>query len=159
MRRDRNLQNSQKYYKNYLKLLSKADFSIENVRIDENFKGESSNINKYEIKTVHFVRNNKYSLDFVEESLGTQQYFSLIGLLLLSLESNTLLNIDELESSLHPDLFNHFLLTYLVNGKKQSQLIATTHNREILNNKDVFRDDAVWFTDKNFKNFYRKYLN
>ena len=60
-----------------------------------------------------------------------------------------LLPIDELESSLHPDLFNHFLLTYLVNGKKNSQLIATTHNREILNNRDLFRDDAIWFTDKN----------
>jgi hypothetical protein len=27
--------------------------------------------------------------------------------------------------------------------------IATTHNREILNNRDLFRDDAIWFTDKN----------
>jgi AAA15 family ATPase/GTPase len=31
---------------------------------------------------------------------------------------------------------------------KNSQLIATTHNREILNNRDVFRDDVIWFTDK-----------
>jgi len=27
-------------------------------------------------------------------------------------------------------------------------MIATTHNREILNNKDIFRNDAIWFTDK-----------
>jgi AAA15 family ATPase/GTPase len=57
-------------------------------------------------------------------------------------------SIDELESSLHPDLYIHFLMTYLVNSKK-SQLLATTHNREILNNKDIFRNDAIWFTDKN----------
>jgi AAA15 family ATPase/GTPase len=31
---------------------------------------------------------------------------------------------------------------------KESQIIATTHNREILNNKDIFRNDAIWFTDK-----------
>ena len=32
---------------------------------------------------------------------------------------------------------------------KESQIfIATTHNREILNNRDLFRDDAIWFTDK-----------
>ncbi len=55
--------------------------------------------------------------------------------------------IDELESSLHPDLFVHFLLSFLVNSEG-SQIIATTHNREILNNKDIFRNDAVWFTDK-----------
>ena len=48
---------------------------------------------------------------------------------------------------MHPDLFIHFLLTFLVNAKN-SQLIATTHNREILNNKDIFRNDAIWFTDK-----------
>ena len=65
------------------------------------------------------------------------------------LNSSKNLPIDEIESSLHPDLFNHFLLTYLVNGKKESQLIATTHNREILSNRDIFRDDAIWFTDKN----------
>ena len=59
-----------------------------------------------------------------------------------------ILPIDELEASLHPDLYTHFLLTFLVNAKS-SQLIATTHNREILNNKDLFRNDAIWFTQKN----------
>jgi hypothetical protein len=36
----------------------------------------------------------------------------------------------------------------LINSKS-SQLIATTHNREILNNRDIFRNDSIWFTDKN----------
>ena len=61
---------------------------------------------------------------------------------------STIVSIDELESSLHPELFQHFLLTFLVNSKN-SQLIATSHYREILNNRDIFRDDAIWFTDKN----------
>lgn len=38
-------------------------------------------------------------------------------------------------------------MSFLVNSK-QSQLIATTHNREILDNKDLFRNDAIWFTRK-----------
>jgi AAA15 family ATPase/GTPase len=62
-------------------------------------------------------------------------------------KSNAFL-IDELESSLHPDLYLHFLLSFLLNTGK-SQIIATTHNREIFDNKDVFRNDAIWFTDKN----------
>ena len=97
----------------------------------------------------HKVNNTDYKLNINQESLGTQRYFEYAGLLSILLEQNVLLPIDELESSLHPDLFNHFLLTYLVNGTKNSQLIATTHNREILNNRDLFRDDAIWFTDKN----------
>ena len=36
---------------------------------------------------------------------------------------------------------------HLVNSSK-SQLIATTHNREILKNRDIFRDDCIWFADK-----------
>ncbi len=55
--------------------------------------------------------------------------------------------IDELESSLHPDLYIHFILSFLLNSNK-SQVIATTHNREILDNKDIFRNDSIWFTDK-----------
>ena len=31
---------------------------------------------------------------------------------------------------------------------QNSQILATTHNREILDNKDLFRNDAIWFTNK-----------
>lgn len=97
----------------------------------------------------HNVKGKTYKLSINDESEGTQRYFEYAGLLDILFKNEVFLLVDELESSLHPDLFNHFLLTYLVNGKKKSQLIATTHNREILNNRDVFRDDAIWFTDKN----------
>jgi AAA15 family ATPase/GTPase len=52
-----------------------------------------------------------------------------------------------LEKSLHPDLYKHFLLLFLVNSKS-SQLIATTHNRELLSNKDIIRNESIWFCDK-----------
>ena len=55
--------------------------------------------------------------------------------------------IDELEASLHPELYIHFLLSFLINSNK-SQIIATTHNREILDSKDIFRNDVIWFADK-----------
>ena len=48
---------------------------------------------------------------------------------------------------MHPDLYLHFILSFLLNSKT-SQIVATTHNREILDNKDIFRNDAIWFTDK-----------
>ena len=95
------------------------------------------------------MKCNEYILKFDKESLGTQKYFTLVGLLIFALFSDVILYIDELESSLHPDLYIHFLMFYIVNSKSESQLIATTHNREILNNRDIFRDDAIWFTDKN----------
>ena len=63
-------------------------------------------------------------------------------------KESVIISIDELEGSLHPDLFEHFLLTFLLNAKN-SQLLATTHYREILNKKDFFRNDAIWFTERN----------
>ena len=86
-------------------------------------------------------------MPFEVESQGTLRYYSFAGLLYLLIKKSKAFLIDELESSLHPDLFQHFLLSFLVNSK-ESQLIATTHNREILNNKDIFRNDVIWITDK-----------
>jgi len=99
----------------------------------------------------HTIKGKSYSLPFKMESLGTQRYYSIAGVLSELINNSHLLSIDELESSLHPDLFQHFLLSFLVNSKK-SQIIATTHNREILNDKDIFRNDAIWITDKDNEN-------
>ncbi|AZB27902.1 AAA family ATPase [Chryseobacterium balustinum] len=129
------------------RLIKKADFKIDRVKVG-NIENLDS-IKRENLEFIHTVSNKKYSLKFADESLGTRKYLSSTGFLVLLLFAESIILIDELESSLHPDLFNHFLLTYLVNGKKESQLIATTHNREILNNRDLFRDDAIWFTNKN----------
>jgi AAA15 family ATPase/GTPase len=94
------------------------------------------------------VNEVKYSLPIELESQGTRRYYGFAGLLALLIKKSTAFPIDELESSLHPDLYIHFILSFLLNSK-QSQIIATTHNREILDNKDIFRNDAIWFTDKN----------
>lgn len=151
-----------------LNILQKADFNISDIIIDEEEKEEldekvhkvfaamefpQETIDKIinspikKIKFEHTVDSNKYSLPFDLESEGTQRYFGFAGILSLLINKSIAIPIDEIESSLHPDLFIHFLLSFLINSK-ESQTIATTHNREILNNKDIFRNDAIWFTDK-----------
>jgi len=148
-----------------IKILKKADFNISGIIVkkknDENIEHFvdfiSKNVNipiskvrnlvGFDVKFEHTIDNNKYILPAEQESNGTNRYYGLAGLLYLLIKSPIIYFIDELEASLHPDLFIHFLLTFLVNAKN-SQLIATTHNREILNNKDIFRNDAIWFTDK-----------
>jgi AAA15 family ATPase/GTPase len=96
----------------------------------------------------HTVNGQQYELPFGQESMGTQRYYELAVLLLLLIKNPIMFPIDELENSLHPDLFRHFLLSFVANSKN-SQIIATTHNREILNDRDIFRKDAIWITDKN----------
>lgn len=153
-------------------ILRKADFYISDIQIkeeekdmpdslfefllkrleEENRKVKASDVKKriatLNLELVHTVNGKDYPLPFDNESSGTRRYYGLAGLLAMSLKESMILSVDELEASLHPDLYEHFLLSFLMNSK-QSQIIATTHNREILNNREIFRKDAIWFTDKN----------
>lgn len=152
-------------------ILKKADFNISDILIQTEEKDipegffeflekqvksqeerikELKNKGKFTIDKLEFehtVNNNTYNLPFEFESQGTRRYYGFAGLLSLLIKNSVAFPIDELEASLHPELYIHFLLSFLINSKK-SQIIATTHNREILTNKDVFRNDAIWFTDK-----------
>jgi AAA15 family ATPase/GTPase len=149
-----------------INILRKADFNISDIIIKDkgllpdstlkiysafDISGELletiKNVPRKQIEFEHTVGNSKYFLPIEDESQGTQRYYGFAGLLSSLINRSIAIPIDEIESSLHPDLFNHFLLSFLVNSKN-SQIIATTHNREILNNKDIFRDDVIWFTDK-----------
>ncbi len=105
--------------------------------------------NHKDIVFQHTVENHAYALPFEEESRGTQAYFGMAGLLAwLSNHPTMVQTIDEFEYSLHPDLIKHFLLTYLKNST-QTQLLLTTHYRELLHERDILREDVIWFTEKN----------
>ncbi|MDR2651242.1 MAG: ATP-binding protein [Prevotellaceae bacterium] len=125
-----------------LDMLKKADFNINDMIIKKEKEA------KFQIDVEHKISGKNYVLPFQKESQGTKRYYLLTGILSLLCKTSCIIPVDELEASLHPDLFIHFLLSFLVNAK-QSQIIAATHNREILNNKDIFRNDAIWITDKN----------
>ncbi len=152
-------------------ILKKADFNISNIMLDkieeeipeeilellekdkdlpediiEDIK-DKRKVTRLELKFEHSVKDKRYILPFEMESEGTKRFYGFAGLLYLLIKDNVILPIDELESSLHPALYQHFLLSFLANSQN-SQIIATTHNREILNDRDMIRDDALWITDK-----------
>ena len=136
----------------------KADISsllntIFGVKTDNSENGIGNGAPPHEYEVVeevhlhHLIGEKEYSLPFEYESAGTKRYFELGYFLSFLIFLNTTLPVDELESSLHPDLIKHFLLTFLVNSQ-ESQLIITTHHRELLMEKDIFRNDVIWFTEK-----------
>ena len=154
-----------------VRILRKADFNISDIVIQEEEKEmpdglidflkrqlkdspdeikrleEKRKMTSINLEFEHTVNQVRYSLPIEMESQGTRRFYGFAGLLSLLVRNSVAFPIDELEASLHPELYVHFLLSFLINSKK-SQLIATTHNREILSNKDIFRTDAIWFTDK-----------
>lgn len=131
-----------------MKVLSKQSTSLDDSirKIEEEGKVSSREI-LFEHVVINEGKESKYRLPYKEESQGTQRYYQFSGLLDIMLREQTVFPIDELESSLHPDLIRHFLLIFLVNAKS-SQLITTTHHRELLMEKDILREDVIWFVEK-----------
>ena len=100
----------------------------------------------------HLIRDSKgkedlYDLPKELESRGTLRYYGLSGILSTVISQNKIVTIDELETSLHPDLMKHFLLMFLANST-QSQIAITTHNLFLLEEREILRNDAIWFTQK-----------
>ena len=127
-------------------LLAQPNSSIFKARVG---RGYGSGVTERKIDFVHRLdNNNSYELPIQAESSGTKRYFGLGGLLYELTHSAHFLCIDELETSLHPDLMLYFLQAFLLNAKN-SQLLITTHNQMIMENTDFMRRDALWFSEKN----------
>ena len=100
--------------------------------------------------TVHTSRGiEKYLLPSFYESTGTLRTFGIETVIYNLIKSESFLSIDEIETSLHPQLLKYILLNFL-REKSRSQLIISTHYDPLLNEIDeIFRKDSVWFTEKN----------
>lgn len=129
-----------------LNLLHRADFNISGFDVQQS----ESNKQSADLMFEHTISTNGESsvhyLPDVLESAGTMRYYGLGTILNTLLEKNAIIPVDELENSLHPDLFAHFINLFLVNST-YSQLIFSTHNLQSLDTEDL-RKDVVWFTEK-----------
>ena len=95
--------------------------------------------------------NNEVPFEILEESDGTQRLIDLFPMLIHLARGNAVYVIDEIERSLHSllikKLFDYFL-NKTENTNSNSQLIATTHEVYLLDIKDIFRKDEIWFVEK-----------
>lgn len=91
----------------------------------------------------------EYSLEWEDESSGTQKFFALAGPWLDILENGYIAGLDEIESSMHPLMVQALLKLVFSNttNAKGAQLIFTTHNPLLLDT-GLIRRDQVWFADK-----------
>lgn len=87
-----------------------------------------------------------------QESVGTQRFFSRIGMWLAALESGAVLVVDEIESSMHPLLTRHLIeiMQDAAINTNHTQLIFTTHDTGLLD-LTLLRRDQIWFAEKDEK--------
>jgi hypothetical protein len=88
-------------------------------------------------------------MDFATESDGTQRLLFLLPRIFDVLNDGALLVVDELGASLHTQACEALLLLFSskTNNLRAAQLIATTHDTNMLR-LDIVRRDQVWFTEK-----------
>lgn len=101
----------------------------------------------------HTVKNKRgmenYRLSNLLQSSGTKRTIGVETAIYEALKTNGVLPIDEIESSLHPELVEFILERFLGERNSRSQLIVTSHYDPLLNTTDdLIRKDSVWFTEK-----------
>lgn len=85
--------------------------------------------------------------EYSDESDGTQRLFDLIPIYFAQKQNRVIL-IDEIDRSLHTNLTRKFIEVFFSAAKDQSsQLIATTHDSNLLD-LDLLRQDEIWFIER-----------
>jgi Predicted ATPase len=151
-------------------LLKASDFNITDLKIEEKTESitpdmekiiisspmsetskqqmlQKGKITNYELLLKHRTDNGEFELSEDLESRGTSRFMGMGVILKDLLQEDCIITIDEIETSLHYELLAYFIKVFLANSDKNSQLIMTTHDINLLN-EDFIRRDSVWFTDK-----------
>ena len=123
----------------------RADFNITDIGAEK----YADHVRTYFEHTVKNSRGTeKYILSNDLQSLGTRRTFGIETAIYSAILNNEFLPIDEIESSLHPDL-TEFILEQFFKSDSRSQLLVTTHYDPLLDTvDDLIRKDSVWFTEK-----------
>ena len=127
-----------------------ADLGIKDIRITGS--KEEPIISALHILDAEDGASEGFWLPLGQESVGTQRFFSRIGMWLAALESGAVLVVDEIESSMHPLLTRHLIemVQDAAINTNHAQLIFTTHDTGLLD-LTLLRRDQIWFAEKDEK--------
>ena len=140
------------YKEELLRFIKTFDSGIEGIKTTPNSIEEVQNNNRViKIELIHRGEDNKLkALPLDLESNGTRKMFHLFDFFMDALKNGMVLFIDELDAKLHP-LLTRYIINLFHNSETNvgnGQLIYSTHDTVNLN-KDTFRRDEIWFTEKN----------
>lgn len=110
--------------------------------------------NRYIAKKIVALHKNSSGdniyFDLGLESDGTRRLLDFLPAFDAILNQDVTVVIDEIEQSLHPVLLISLIKKLLADANTKGQLIFTTHESNLLN-LEIFRQDEIWFVEKNQK--------
>ena len=125
-------------------------FLGDSVKIDLDDDDDDEN-KRVAIELAHRGRKGEsVYLDLDSESAGTRRLLIVLGLAYQALDKGTPLCIDEVDASLHTYASEAILKLFCQpeTNRNGAQLIATTHNTNLMMKSSVLRRDQLWFTQK-----------
>ena len=142
----------EKYKKELLRFIKTFDSGIEGIKTTPDSIEKVQNNNRVvKVELIHRGENNELkALPLELESNGTRKMFHLFDFFMDALRNGMVLFIDELDAKLHP-LLTRYIINLFHNSETNignGQLIYSTHDTVNLN-KETFRRDEIWFTEKN----------
>ncbi len=100
-----------------------------------------------QIKIVHGSSTGDKLFTISEESDGTKRLFDFLPAFYQIIAEPKVFVIDEIESSIHPVLIKELVRKFSHDKNTRGQLIITTHESNLLDQK-LFRRDEIWFVEK-----------
>lgn len=127
-------------------------------------EGEEVMIGDYYSNAIAYLENDKpvvkklYSIheseefgeiefELYEESEGSLRLLDFLPAFHMALNYEVTVIIDEIDQSIHVNLLKKLVSRLQENGDLKGQIIFTTHESNLLD-LDIFRQDEIWFTEK-----------
>ena len=106
-------------------------------------------LSAFKLVLKHRIGESDDYVDFevAEESDGTKRLLDLIPMLMDLAETERIFLVDEIDRSMHAQLSRAFFEFFFANSKERSQVLATTHELDLLD-LELFRKDEIWFVEK-----------
>ncbi len=147
----------QKWFKRMIILFPNSKYKrINELASNENTREVFSNLISFFDTGIESVEGQQQELshgnleelfEYEDESDGTRRLFDLLPLFYESKDESVIL-IDEIDRSLHTKVTRQFLeLFYALKREKKCQIIATTHDSNLLD-LDLVRQDEIWFVER-----------
>jgi AAA15 family ATPase/GTPase len=156
------------YQKLISDVITKSDLGIDSIETKVKEAGLRTNYSKeflteffrqdsqpYSIRTGHYRYNKENKVHdkvffdlLVNESLGTQKFFGILGPLLFSIKERGIVIIDEIDARMHSLLLHNVIALFNSNktNANGAQLVFTSHNTYML--KKGLRRDQMVFLEK-----------
>lgn len=144
------LEQREKTIPDQLKVLRSEIFAIARKHLGDDSVVDAEPSGKdMEIELLHQGATKHRALPLRHESAGTRRLLVMMSKVLGALDKGSLLIIDELDTSLHTLVAEQIveLFTDPKYNSKGAQLIATTHDTNVLAH-DHLRRDQIWFCEK-----------